>query len=380
MVKFLDLKSQYQSIKPEIDEAIQSVIENSAFIGGEYVAQFEDNFSNYVGVDYCIGVGNGTDALEIAIEALDIPIGSEIIVPANSFIASSEAVTRSGHKVVFVDIDTESYVISIEDLKKRIKPKTKAIMAVHLYGHPCNMDELAKIAKEYNLYIIEDCAQAHGAEYKGKKVGGIGDIATFSFYPGKNLGAYGDGGAITTNNLELSVQCRKIANHGRTAKYDHDFEGRNSRLDSLQAAILNVKLKYLDGWIDKRIQVADKYLLKLDEVEDITLPVRQDWAKQAYHLFVIRTNRRDELKSYLTEKDIQTGVHYPISLPKLKAYQYTKQANDQIFANASDTSLLSLPIGEHLTDEDILYVTSAIKKFFRVNTFKGATSAFAHIV
>ena len=366
MVKFLDLKSQYYSIKSEIDKAIQNVIENSTFIGGEHVAQFETNFSNYVGTDYCIGVGNGTDALEIAIEALDMPIGSEIIVPANSFIASSEAVTRSGHKVVFVDIDTESYVISIEDLKKRITPKTKAIMAVHLYGHPCDMDELAKIAKEYNLYIIEDCAQAHGAEYKGKRVGGIGDIATFSFYPGKNLGAYGDGGAITTNNLELSVQCRKIANHGRTAKYDHDFEGRNSRLDSLQAAILNVKLKYLDGWIDKRIQVADKYLLELDGVEDITLPVKQDWAKQAYHLFVIRTNRRDELKSYLTEKDIQTGVHYPISLPKLKAYQYTKQANDQMFANSSDTSLLSLPIGEHLTDEDIAHVVNTVKSFFNV--------------
>ena len=364
MVRFLDLKHQYQSIKPEIDKAIQCVIENSDFIGGKHVAQFENGFSNYVGVGYCVGVGNGTDALEIAIEALDMPIDSEIIVPANSFIASSEAVTRSGHRVVFVDIDTESYVISIEDLKKRITPKTKAIMAVHLYGHPCDMDELAKIAKEYNLYIIEDCAQAHGAEYKGKRVGGIGDIATFSFYPGKNLGAYGDGGAITTNNLELSVQCRKIANHGRTAKYDHDFEGRNSRLDSLQAAILNVKLKYLDGWIDKRIQVADKYLLELDGVEDITLPVKQDWAKQAYHLFVIRTNRRDELKSYLTEKDIQTGVHYPISLPKLKAYQYTKQANDQMFANASDTSLLSLPIGEHLTDKDIAHVINIVKSFY----------------
>ena len=259
MVKFLDLKFQYQSIKPEIDEAIQNVIENSAFIGGKNVAQFEDSFSNYVGTDYCIGVGNGTDALEIAIEALEMPIGSEIIVPANSFIASSEAVTRSGHKVVFVDIDAESYVVSIKDLKKRITPKTKAIMAVHLYGHPCNMDELAKISKKYNLYIIEDCAQAHGAEYKGKRVGGIGDIAAFSFYPGKNLGAYGDGGAITTNNLDLSVQCRKIANHGRISKYDHDFEGRNSRLDGLQAAILNVKLKYLNVWIEKRINVANLY-------------------------------------------------------------------------------------------------------------------------
>ena len=364
MVKFLDLKSQYQGIKPEIDKAIQSVIDNSAFIGGKHVVQFEDIFSNYIGVDYCIGVGNGTDALEIAIEALDMPIGSEIIVPANSFIASSEAVTRSGHRVVFVDIDTESYVISIEDLKKRITPKTKAIMAVHLYGHPCDMDELAKIAKEYNLYIIEDCAQAHGAEYKGKRVGGIGDIATFSFYPGKNLGAYGDGGAITTNNIELSVQCRKIANHGRTAKYDHDFEGRNSRLDGIQAAILSVKLKYLNNWIEKRIQIANKYLSELNKVGDIVLPVRKTWTKQAYHLFVIRTDKRGELQSYLSNQDIQTGVHYPISLPKLKAYGYTGQADEMMFANSSDASLLSLPIGEHLSEEDVMHVVNIIKKFF----------------
>ncbi len=365
MVKFLDLKSQYYSIKSEIDKAIQSVIESSAFIGGKHVAQFEDSFSNYVGAGYCIGVGNGTDALEIAIEALDMPIGSEILVPANSFIASSEAVTRSGHRVVFADVDTESYVISIEDLKKRITPKTKAIMAVHLYGHSCNMDELAKIAKEYNLYIIEDCAQAHGAEYKGKKVGGIGDIATFSFYPGKNLGAYGDGGAITTNSSELAIQCRKIANHGRVAKYDHDFEGRNSRLDGLQAAVLSEKLKHLNDWIEKRIQVADKYLQELYGVGDITLPIRQSWSKQAYHLFVIRTNKRDELQSYLSENNIQTGVHYPISLPKLKAYDYIGQADEQMFANSSDASLLSLPIGEHLTDDDIVRVINSIKLFYK---------------
>jgi dTDP-4-amino-4,6-dideoxygalactose transaminase len=367
MVNFLDLKSQYLSIKPEVDGAIQDVIENSAFIGGKHVAQFEDSFSNYVGVDYCIGVGNGTDALEIAIEALDMPIGSEIIVPANSFIASSEAVTRSGHRVVFVDIDTESYVVSIEDLKKRITPKTKAIMAVHLYGHSCDMDELAALAKEFELYIIEDCAQAHGAEYKGKRVGGIGDVATFSFYPGKNLGAYGDGGAITTNNSELAVQCRKIANHGRVAKYNHDFEGRNSRLDGLQAAILNVKLKYLDGWIEKRIEIANKYLQELDGVGDVILPIKQDWTKQAYHLFVIRTDRRDELKSYLSEKDIQTGIHYPISLAKLKAYEYIGQKNDQMFANTSDNSLLSLPIGEFLSESDIKLVVQSIKTFFLCN-------------
>jgi dTDP-4-amino-4,6-dideoxygalactose transaminase len=366
MIRFLDLKSQYQSIKPEIDKAIQNVIENCAFIGGKHVAQFEKNFSNYLEVDYCIGVANGTDALEIAIEALNMPAGSEIIVPANSFIASSEAVTRSGHRVVFADVDTESYVISIKDVDKRITPKTKAIMAVHLYGHACDMDELMRLAKQFDLYIIEDCAQAHGTEYKGSKVGGIGDIATFSFYPGKNLGAYGDGGAITTNSSELAIQCRKIANHGRVAKYDHDFEGRNSRLDGLQAAVLDKKLKHLNDWVERRIQVADRYLQGLYGIGDIILPIRQSWSKQAYHLFVIRTNKRNELQSYLTENNIETGIHYPISLPKLKAYDYMGQANDQMFANSIDTSLLSLPIGEHLTDNDINHVINSIKLFYKL--------------
>lgn len=366
MIKFLDLFTQYQSIKPEIDFAIQEVVENATFIGGAHVSMFEDSFSKYVGADYCVGVGNGTDALEIAIEALNLPIGSEIIVPANSFIATSEAVTRSGHRVIFADVDAESYVISIRDIKARITPKTRAIMAVHLYGHPCDMHELAAIAQEFNLYIIEDCAQAHGSEYKKMRVGGIGDIATFSFYPGKNLGAYGDGGAITTNNEDLAVRCRKIANHGRVAKYDHDFEGRNSRLDAIQAAILNVKLKHLDKWIKKRIKIANRYLAELDGVGDMVLPIRQSWAKQAYHLFVIRTNRRDELRSYLSDQDIQTGIHYPIALPKLNAYEYTGQKNDEMFANISDTSLLSLPIGEHLSEAEIGLVIKTIKEFFKI--------------
>jgi dTDP-4-amino-4,6-dideoxygalactose transaminase len=364
MVKFLDLKAQYQSIKPEIDQAIQDVIKNSAFIGGKYIAQFEDSFSDYVGADYCVGVGNGTDALEIAIEALNIPNNSEIIVPANSFIASSEAVTRSGHKVVFADVDIESYVISIEDVRKRITSKTKAIVAVHLYGHPCDMDELNKLAKKHSLYIIEDCAQAHGAEYKGRRVGGLGDIATFSFYPGKNLGAYGDGGAITTNNNKLATQCRKIANHGRVGKYDHDFEGRNSRLDGIQAAILEVKLKYLNSWIERRIEISNVYLQELRGVGDIILPVKKSWAKQAYHLFVIRTNKRDELQLYLSDNNIQTGVHYPVSLPKLTAYRYIDQHKDKMFANNIDRTLLSLPLGEHLSNIDVIEVVNIIKKFF----------------
>jgi dTDP-4-amino-4,6-dideoxygalactose transaminase len=365
VIKFLDLEAQYQTIKLEMDEAIQEVIDSSAFVGGKHVKEFENRFSEYVETDYCVAVGNGTDALEIAIEALNMPAGSEIIVPANSFIASAEAVTRSGHKVVFADVDSDSYVISIQDLRSRITPDTKAIIAVHLYGHPCDMDELVLIANEFNLYIVEDCAQAHGSEYKGKKVGSLGDIATFSFYPGKNLGAYGDGGAITTNNSELAILSRKIANHGRIAKYDHDFEGRNSRLDGLQAAVLSVKLKHLNSWIDKRIQVAGTYSRELNGTGDLTLPIKQVWAKQAYHLFVIRTDARNQLQKYLAEKNIQTVIHYPIALPKLKAYEYIKSAEENWFANISDSTLLSLPIGEHLSASDVSDVISSIKEFFK---------------
>lgn len=364
MVKFLDLAAQYQTIQQEIDKAICDVIAKSAFIGGEYVSQFEQEFANYIDVAHCIGVANGTDAIEIAIEALNLPQGSEIIVPANSFISSSEAVTRQGHRVIFADCYPESYVISIEDTQKRITPKTKAIIAVHLYGHPCDMDALKALADQHGLYIIEDCAQSHGAEYKGKRVGSIGDIASFSFYPGKNLGAYGDGGAITTNKAELAKKSRMIANHGRIAKYNHEFEGRNSRLDGLQAAILSVKLKQLPEWTQKRIAVADYYLANLKDIQQIILPVRQDWAKQVYHLFVIRTEKRDDLAKFLADKAIQTGVHYPISLPKLKAYDYTNQASEDMFANKTDTMLLSLPIGEHLNEQDLAQVVTAIKEYF----------------
>ena len=364
-IPFVDLNKQYNSIKQDIDGAIESVIKDSAFIQGKYVEKFESEFASYCNANHCVGVGNGTDAIEIAIEALNMPSGSEIIVPANSFIASSEAVTRQGHRVVFADADKDSYVLSIEDVKKRITSSTKAIMAVHLYGHPCDMDALFALAEEHSLYIIEDCAQAHGAEYKGRRVGGIGHVATFSFYPGKNLGAYGDGGAVTTNDDDIATKSRMIANHGRVAKYDHEFEGRNSRLDGLQAAILSVKLKHLNGWTEKRINVADLYMNLLKDEENIILPVRKDWAKQVYHLFVIRTEKRDELKVYLEEQGVQTGVHYPISLPKLNAYEYSGQAQEAMFANQSDTKLLSLPIGEHLNENQIISIAVKIKAFFK---------------
>lgn len=363
MIKFLDLNNQYIKIKSEIDKVIKDVINESAFIGGKYLAKFEEEFASYHETNHCIGIGNGTDGLEIVLESLDLPEESEVIVPANSFISTAEAVTRAGYKVVFCDCDENNYTISISSLKAKITKNTKAIMVVHLYGHPCDMDPILDIAKKNDLKIIEDCAQAHGAEYKGKRVGAIGDAGVFSFYPGKNLGAYGDGGAITTNNEQIAKKTRMIANHGRIEKYNHEFEGRNSRLDGLQAAILSVKLKYLDTWTDIRINIAEYYHRHLKNLDDIVLPKREDWAKQVYHLYVIRNKKRNELMNFLKKNSIQTGIHYPISLPKLKAYKYLNQDSEDFFANKNDENLLSLPIGEHLKLNEIQTIINSIKKF-----------------
>ena len=313
---------------------------------------------------HCIGVGNGTDALEIALEGLALPPGSEVLVPANSFIATAEAVTRAGHRVVFCDCDSHNYTISLEDAARRVTPLTRAVITVHLYGQACDMDGVRDLASLNDLKVIEDCAQAHGAEYKDFRVGGIGDIGTFSFYPGKNLGAYGDGGAIVTNDEYLAKKCRMIANHGRTEKYNHEFEGRNSRLDGLQAAILSAKLAHLDSWIYKRNQIANRYIQQLAGIKEITLPANQFNSRHAYHLFVIRTVQRNALARHLSGVGVQTGIHYPIALPKLAAYAYLGQSAEPMVALHQDAELLSLPIGEHLSLQDVDLVANAIKSFF----------------
>lgn len=368
MVKFLDLNSQYESIKGEIDDAISNVIAEANFIGGKFVKNFEEQFAKFCGSKYCVGVGNGTDALEIAIESLNLPAGSEIIVPANSFIASSEAVTRSGHKVVFADIDPRNYVLTAKTVESKLTTRSSAIIAVHLYGHPCDMVGLKELAVMHNLKIIEDCAQAHGAEYNGKRVGNLGDVAAFSFYPGKNLGAYGDAGAITTNVESLAIRARQIANHGRIAKYDHEMEGRNSRLDGLQASILSAKLKHLISWTEQRIKIADYYLSSLKDIPELVLPLRESWAKQVYHLFVVRTNHRDQLRLFLANQGIETGIHYPTALPKLDAYKHLSQNTNEFFACQIDSTLLSLPIGEHITLKCAEKVVKSIKEYFANNS------------
>lgn len=363
MVKFLDLFKQYQSIKSDIDLAIDNVIDDSAYISGKYASIFEEQFAHYLGNKYCVGVANGTDALEIAIQSLDLPKDSEIIVPANSFIACSEAVINSGYKVKFCD-NNDFYTLDIFDLKSKISSNTSCIMAVHLYGHPCDMEEIIKIANENNLKIIEDCSQAHGAKYKNIKVGNFGDIATFSFYPGKNLGAYGDAGAIVTNSNELAYKCRLIANHGSSQKYIHEIEGRNSRMDGINAAVLTVKLNHLDKWNAIRNVAAQFYNEFLNGVGDLILPKTANWAYNVYHIYCIRTKFRDDLLAHLEQNQIQTIIHYPIALPSQKVYSSYVQDTSYMKAINWDKELLSLPMGDHINSDDANKVISAIKKFF----------------
>jgi dTDP-4-amino-4,6-dideoxygalactose transaminase len=361
MIKALDLKKQYNSIATEIDEAIHDVIQNTAFVGGHYISEFERNFSAYVAAEHCIGVANGTDAIEIAIKALNLPQGSEIIVPANSFISTSEAVTTAGHKVVFCDVNDESANIDINELQQKITPNTKAIIAVHLWGLPSQIIKILEICNEHDLRLIEDCAQAHGARVNGQHVGTFGDVSTFSFYPGKNLGAFGDAGAVVTNNQLLADEVRLIANHGRKDKYNHQQEGRNSRLDGLQAAILSVKLKYLDKWIKKRQNIAEVYKRLLPAHMLLQkVPLNTD---HAYHLFVIRTIKRDELKAFLEEKEVQVGIHYPIALPDLDAYAQLGIKGQCEAATKNANRILSLPIGDHLDISEVEQVCKFINQF-----------------
>lgn len=365
-VPFLDLKAQYNSIKAEMDNAISNVIENSAFAGGKAVSEFNKNFADFIGTNHAIGVGNGTDALIISLKALGLKHGDEVILSANSFIATSEAVTNAGGKVVFVDCHPDYYTIDTNKIEEKITNKTKAIIPVHLYGQPADMDSIMEIAKKNNLFVIEDAAQAHGAFYKDRKVGTFGDVSIFSFYPGKNLGAYGDGGAIVTNDDKLAKYCRMYANHGRIEKYNHEFEGINSRLDGLQAAVLNVKLKYIDEWNVNRRKVANWYRDKLSGFNKIILPEELNGVTSVYHLFVIRSNKRNELKEFLKENSISSGIHYPIGLPFLKAYGYLNHTpKDFPVTYKYQSKLLSLPIFPEMTEEQVEYVTNKIKEFYK---------------
>ena len=351
-VPFLDLQGQYASIKSEMDQAIAGVIATAGFVGGPEVAAFEAEFASYLGAPHCVGVGNGTDALELILRSLDLRPGGEVIVPANSFVGSSEAVTNAGLRVRFCDVD-ESYTLDPAELERSIGPETVAVMPVHLYGQPADMDAIMQAATAHGLRVVEDCAQAHGAEFRGRRVGTIGDAGAFSFYPGKNLGAYGDGGAVVTTDEALARRVRMLANHGRIGKYDHEFEGRNSRLDGLQAAVLRVKLRRLDDWTARRREVAHAYVEGLEPAANIALQVRPPGTNSANHLFPIRTPERDRLRAELGEAGIATGIHYPVALPALGAYAYLAQSDLAPRSVTWAGQLLSLPMGEHLTDEQV---------------------------
>lgn len=362
MIPFVDLKAQYQSIKEELDAAMQAVIDNTAFIGGSYAAKFEQEFAAYLGVQHCVACANGTDSLEILLRVLGVGAGDEVIVPAISWISTSEAVSSLGGVPVFVDIDPTYYTIDINQIEAAITEKTKAIIPVHLYGQPVDMPRLMKIANKHGLKVLEDCAQAHGATINGQKIGTFGHCASFSFYPGKNLGAYGDAGGMVTNDPAIATIARRIANHGQEGKHNHLMEGRNSRLDGLQAAVLSVKLPYLEQWTEARIANA-KHYDKLLADSGLELPQILDQGRHVFHLYVIRSKEREALMQHLKDQKIGVAIHYPTALPFLECYaDRGYQAQDFPVAHQVTQEILSLPMFAELTEAQQAEVVASIQQ------------------
>jgi len=361
-VPFLSLNESYNSHSDEINKAIEGVLQSGRYIGGPILKSFEEKFSLYTQAEYCVGLANGLDALEISLKCLGISHGDEVIVPSNTFIATWLAVSNVGATPIPVEPNIKNYSIDANKIDQVITSKTKAIIPVHLYGQPADMNEILKIAKKHNLYIIEDAAQAHGAIYKGKKIGSHGDIVTWSFYPGKNLGAFGDAGAITTNNKSIAEEIRAIGNYGSKEKYVNILMGVNSRLDPIQAAILDVKLTYLDSWNEKRKSIAKKYLEEIN-LSNLILPYGVDSQNAAWHLFPVRHVQRDKLMSFLESKGIQTLIHYPIPPHKQEIYQ--KQYSKYVLPICEKMAeeLVSLPIEPNMTDEQVEYVIEQVNNF-----------------
>lgn len=369
-VPFLDLKAQYQSIKEEINPKIQEILENASFILGKAVNEFENEFAKAHSVKSCICVNSGTAGNHLALWSLGINSQDEVIIPANTFIATAWGATLCGAKPVFVDCDPVTYNINPEKVEAAITSRTKAIVAVHLYGQPADLDKLREISKKHNLFLVEDCAQSHIAEYKGKRVGGLSDIASFSFYPGKNLGAYGEGGAVTTNDEELAKKVKMMRDHGAYQKYNHEIFGHNYRMEGIQGAVLGVKLKHLNKWTDARREVAKKYYNLLSDLPQIILPKDADYAKHVYHLFVIQLaeeseEKRNKLAEYLNENEISTGLHYPVPLHLQKCFDYLGyKKGDFPVSEKLAMCGISLPMFPELTNMQIEFVCGKIKQFF----------------
>lgn len=355
-IRFVDLKAQYTSIKGEIDKAIQDILDNTSFIGGDKVRLFEEAYARYLGINHCVTCANGTDAIEIGLKALGVGPGDEVIVPAMSWIATSEAVSTVGATPVFVDILPFNYTINPSLIEEKISAKTKAIIPVHFYGRMAKMDEIMSIAQKHDLFVLEDAAQAHGAMFNGQMVGGFGDLATFSFFPGKNLGAYGDAGAIVTNNDDLAEKCRLIGNHGQQGKHNHLLEGRNSRMDTLQAAVLSVKLQYLEKWTTMRVELAAYY----DELlSSMGFSIAEQVSKNdrhVYHVYAVELDKRDAVKQALLAKGIETQIHYPNALVSMKPYAHRTDPHDFPVAVQLAEKGLSLPMFAEMTKTQVKYV------------------------
>jgi dTDP-4-amino-4,6-dideoxygalactose transaminase len=365
-VPFLDLKAQYNSIREEINDAIQKVLDSCAFAGGPFVEEFEENFAEFCQTRYAIAVGSGTSALWMALLALDIGAGDEVITAANTFIATAEAISYTGAKPVFVDVDAQTYNMNPELLEAAITLQTKAIIPVHLYGQMADMGQVMEIAERYNLHVIEDASQAHGAEYKSLRAGSIGDLGCFSFYPGKNLGAYGEAGCVVTNRNRLAEVIRKLRDHGQSKKYHHDLVGWNARMDGVQGAVLNVKLKYLNEWNEARRKNANLYNELLREIDSVITPQEADFRKHVYHIYAIRTRDRNDLIKELAEKEIFCGIHYPIPVHLTDAYQYLEyQKNSFPVAEELAEDLISLPMFAELQREHIEIIADEIKNFLK---------------
>ena len=360
MIPFVNLGKEYESIHDELNQAVSETLERGYFVLGEEVKRFEGEFSRYIGSRYSIGVNSGSDALFFAIKSLGIGNGDEVITVSHTFISTVDAIVKNGAKPVFVDIDPETYCMDPSKIEDKITERTKAILPVHLYGHPADMGHIREITSKSGLFLIEDACQAHGAEYGGKKVGSIGDIGCFSFYPTKNLGAWGDGGITVTDNEEIKEKLRLLRNYGQSKKNYHDFVGYNSRLDEIQAAVLRVKLKYIDQWNERRRKVAKSY----DELlEDVIKPLERDYAKHVYHLYVIRHKERDIIRQHLLNNGIQSQIHYPCPVHEQKAYSRLGYSLKLPITEKITDEILSLPMHPWLEENDVERVCDSLKKW-----------------
>jgi dTDP-4-amino-4,6-dideoxygalactose transaminase len=373
-VPFVDLAAQRTTIADEIDAALARVLESCDFILGQEVARFEEDFAAYCGTKYAVGVDSGTSALELALRAFGIGAGDEVITVANTFVATVFAITHTGAIPVLVDIDPTTYTIDVTQVEQAITPRTKAIIPVHLYGQPADMDALLAIARNHGLFVIEDACQAHGARYRGQRVGGLGNAAAFSFYPAKNLGACGDAGMIVTDDQETANTLYMLRNYGQSKKYYHEQLGFNRRLDALQAAVLGVKLRYLDQWNALRREHAQLYRDLLSE-SNVLIPIEANYADAVWHLYVIRAAQRDNLRAYLADNGVSTGIHYPIPIHLQPAYRFLRY-NEEDFPIASRYAkqILSLPMYPELTQDMIAYAAQTIERFAETHEMETASS------